>query len=93
MYTNLIECDQLQTILSGSERGDNIVIFDCRHDLMNPDYGKNAYSEKHIVGALFASIDDDLSTAKRETTVDIHFQPERNSVRGLEKMEWIIILK
>ncbi len=64
MYTNLIECDQLRAILSGPERRDNIVIFDCRHDLMNPDYGKNAYSEKHIVGALFASIDDDLSTAR-----------------------------
>jgi thiosulfate/3-mercaptopyruvate sulfurtransferase len=41
------------------------VVIDCRHDLMNPAYGRDAYAAGHIPGALFASIDDDLSGAKR----------------------------
>ncbi|AVR95453.1 sulfurtransferase [Pseudoduganella armeniaca] len=41
------------------------VVIDCRHDLMNPAYGRDAYAAGHIPGAQFASIDDDLSGAKR----------------------------
>ncbi|AXA92404.1 sulfurtransferase [Massilia sp. YMA4] len=41
------------------------IVIDCRHDLMNPAFGRDAYAAGHIPGALFASIDDDLSGAKR----------------------------
>ncbi|HEX4986379.1 MAG TPA: sulfurtransferase [Burkholderiales bacterium] len=37
------------------------VIFDCRHELTNPDFGMKAYAESHIPGALFAHLDRDLS--------------------------------
>ncbi len=37
------------------------VILDCRHDLMNPAFGRSAYAEAHIPGARFISIDDDLA--------------------------------
>ena len=37
------------------------VILDCRHDLMNPAFGRSAYAESHIPGARFISIDDDLA--------------------------------
>ena len=37
------------------------VILDCRHDLMKPAFGRNAYAEAHICGARFISIDDDLA--------------------------------
>ena len=37
------------------------VVLDCRHDLMNPAFGRNAYVEAHIAGARFISIDDDLA--------------------------------
>ncbi|WEF31025.1 sulfurtransferase [Pseudoduganella chitinolytica] len=40
------------------------VVIDCRHDLMNPAFGRDAYAAGHIPGALFAGIDDDLSGAK-----------------------------
>lgn len=40
------------------------VVIDCRHDLTNPAFGRDAYAADHIPGALFASIDDDLSGAK-----------------------------
>ncbi|WP_295993579.1 sulfurtransferase [Rugamonas sp.] len=40
------------------------VILDCRHDLMNPDAGRDGYAIGHIQNAQFAGIDDELSGAK-----------------------------
>ena len=40
------------------------VVLDCRHDLMNPAFGRDAFAAGHIPGAQFASIDDDLSGLK-----------------------------
>jgi thiosulfate/3-mercaptopyruvate sulfurtransferase len=39
-------------------------VFDCRHDLKNTEYGRQAYARSHIPGALFLHLDDDLSGAK-----------------------------
>ena len=39
-------------------------VFDCRHDLKNTEYGRQAYVRGHIPGALFLHLDDDLSGAK-----------------------------
>jgi len=36
-------------------------IFDCRHDLKNPDYGSQAYARGHIPGAQFLNLDRDLA--------------------------------
>ena len=36
-------------------------VFDCRHDLKNTEYGRQAYTRGHIPGALFLHLDDDLS--------------------------------
>ncbi len=36
-------------------------VFDCRHDLKNPEYGRQAYARGHIPGALFLHLDEDLS--------------------------------
>lgn len=36
-------------------------IFDCRHDLKNPDYGSQAYARGHIPGAQFMNLDRDLA--------------------------------
>ncbi len=36
-------------------------VFDCRHDLQNTEYGRQAYARGHIPGALFLHLDDDLS--------------------------------
>jgi thiosulfate/3-mercaptopyruvate sulfurtransferase len=41
-----------------------LVIVDTRHDLMRPSIGPDAYAAGHIPGAIFMSIDDDLSAAK-----------------------------
>lgn len=39
-------------------------VFDCRHDLFKPDLGAQQYREGHIPGALFASLEHDLSGSK-----------------------------
>lgn len=36
-------------------------VFDCRHDLKNSEYGRQAYRRGHIPGALFLHLDADLS--------------------------------
>ena len=40
------------------------VVFDTRHDLMDPAKGRKAYDEAHIPGACFLSVDDDLAGPK-----------------------------
>ena len=55
------------TLVSTAELADNYQkwrVFDCRHDLVKPDLGEQQYREGHIPGALFASLDRDLSGAK-----------------------------
>ena len=42
----------------------NLIIVDSRHDLMNPALGRDAYAAGHIPGAIYLSIDDDLSAPK-----------------------------
>jgi thiosulfate/3-mercaptopyruvate sulfurtransferase len=37
------------------------VVCDVRHDLMKPSYGAEQYAKGHIPGAVFVSVDDDLS--------------------------------
>jgi thiosulfate/3-mercaptopyruvate sulfurtransferase len=39
-------------------------VFDCRHDLLEPELGEAQYRESHIPGALFASLDRDLSAPR-----------------------------
>jgi thiosulfate/3-mercaptopyruvate sulfurtransferase len=36
-------------------------ILDCRHDLADPQFGRRAYADGHLPGALFVHLDDDLS--------------------------------
>ncbi len=42
----------------------NWIIFDCRHDLMDPAKGREVYEGGHIAGAHFAGVDQDLSGIK-----------------------------
>jgi thiosulfate/3-mercaptopyruvate sulfurtransferase len=37
------------------------VVFDCRHDLSRPDWGREEFAAGHIPGAVFAHLDHDLS--------------------------------
>lgn len=42
-------------------------VFDCRHDLADPDAGERQYRQAHIAGALFAHLDRDLSAPRTGT--------------------------
>ena len=56
MYTTLID----SAALSALDK-DNLVIVDCRFSLADVNYGSRTYAEAHISGAIYASLDDDLS--------------------------------
>ena len=56
--TTLVSTDQL------AQRLEHWRIFDCRHDLAQPQLGEQQYGEAHIPGALFAHLDRDLSAPK-----------------------------
>jgi len=52
------------TIVSTQQLADHLAawrVFDCRHDLMKHELGAQQYREAHIPGAVFASLDRDLS--------------------------------
>ena len=40
------------------------IVFDCRFDLTDPAFGRQAYAGGHVPGAFFLDLDDDLSGAK-----------------------------
>ena len=56
-YTTLISVADLARHLDDPA----YVIFDCRHELTNPEFGSKAYAESHLPGALFAHLDRDLA--------------------------------
>ena len=53
-------------------------VFDCRHDLAQPELGEQQYRESHIPGALFAHLDRDLSGHKTGTN-GRHPLPDRGT--------------
>jgi thiosulfate/3-mercaptopyruvate sulfurtransferase len=59
-YTTLISAADLSQHVFDADW----VVLDCRHDLANPDYGRNAYAEGHIPNAQFAHLDSDLAGEK-----------------------------
>jgi thiosulfate/3-mercaptopyruvate sulfurtransferase len=54
----LVSTEELSRNLAGWR------LFDCRHDLARPDWGEAEYRKAHIPGAVFASLDRDLSAPK-----------------------------
>jgi thiosulfate/3-mercaptopyruvate sulfurtransferase len=58
MHTTLVSTQQL------ADHYPHWRVFDCRHDLAKPDLGAEQYRQGHIPGALFASLDRDLSGRK-----------------------------
>jgi len=54
----LIQAEQLASLL-GDPR---LRVFDCRFDLARPAYGRTAYLDEHVPGAVFADLNGDLSS-------------------------------
>jgi thiosulfate/3-mercaptopyruvate sulfurtransferase len=63
-FNTLISVAQLRERLDDPA----VVVFDCRHDLMQPEKGTQAYREGHVPGARFAHSDRDLSGPKTGRT-------------------------
>lgn len=59
-YRTLISVEELANHLEDP----SFVVFDCRHDLMNPTAGAQAYAKSHVPGARFARSDEDLAGKK-----------------------------
>ena len=79
MHTTLISAANLAQHLTDP----SWVILDCRHDLMNPNAGRDGYAIGHIQNAQFASIDNDLSGPKAAAGVQFtgrHPLPERGAL-------------
>jgi len=57
-YATLISTDELSAHLS-----EKWAIVDCRFDLQQEHWGSAQYREGHIPGAVYASLNDDMSTA------------------------------
>jgi thiosulfate/3-mercaptopyruvate sulfurtransferase len=59
-YTTLISAADLAQHINDHDW----IVLDCRHDLANPDAGRNAYTAGHIPNAQFVHLDLDLSGSK-----------------------------
>lgn len=56
----LISAQALLPLLDQPE----LLLFDCRHDLSQPEAGRQAYAQGHLPGAHFLHLDEDLSGPK-----------------------------
>jgi thiosulfate/3-mercaptopyruvate sulfurtransferase len=62
MFTTLISAADLADHIDDAD----VVIVDCRHDLMNLAAGREGYAIGHLPHALFADLEADLSGSKRD---------------------------
>jgi thiosulfate/3-mercaptopyruvate sulfurtransferase len=62
-YSTLIGALELAQRL----RDPDWVVFDCRFDLADPAFGRQAYAASHVPGAFFLDLDEDLSGSKTGT--------------------------
>ena len=72
------------------------VVFDTRHDLMNPDKGRALYAEGHIPGAYFLHVDEDLSGPKtgkngRHPLPDVQDFAKRINARGVTPQTQVVV--
>jgi thiosulfate/3-mercaptopyruvate sulfurtransferase len=61
LKTTLIDAAELAALPS-----QDVLVVDCRFDLADPDKGHRDYLDSHIPGAVFASLDHDLSDLSRQ---------------------------
>jgi thiosulfate/3-mercaptopyruvate sulfurtransferase len=75
-WTTLIAPDEL------AEHIDRCLVVDCRHDLADPAAGRRGYDDAHIPGAVFVSMDEQLSVARTGRN-GRHPMPSRQQVVDL----------
>lgn len=60
--TNIVSVNWLKENLNNQ----NVVVVDCRFDLMDKEYGKRNYEKEHIKGAVRVDLEKELSSEVRE---------------------------
>lgn len=75
IYSSLITVPQLTSELADPD----LAIIDCRFTLADPESGRRSYLEAHIPGAVYAHLDEDLSSPVIEGKTGRHPLP---SVEG-----------
>jgi thiosulfate/3-mercaptopyruvate sulfurtransferase len=78
MYPTLISVAELKDLQA---RGAPLMVFDCSFDLMNPASGEEQYRKAHIPGAVYASVDADLSD-KGVVDADGKHHPHHDAASG-----------
>jgi len=63
-HAALIHARELASLIGAPQ----LLLLDCRHELGQPQWGALAYAQGHIPGAVFASLDGDLSSPVRPGT-------------------------
>ncbi|KGI77919.1 sulfurtransferase [Oleiagrimonas soli] len=73
-----------------ARNADEVLIVDCRFDLADPQQGRRAYLAGHLPGAVYASLDEDLSDLdKIPQGLGRHPLPEPDAfARTLERWGW-----
>lgn len=61
MYNSLITVAELGALLSDNKPGNNLLIFDCNHELSDPEAGRKNWQKQRIAGAQFLHLEEDLS--------------------------------
>jgi thiosulfate/3-mercaptopyruvate sulfurtransferase len=59
-FRTIISTEELERNLTNPE----LVLFDCRHELLKPEAGALAYAKQHLAGARFAHSETDLAGPK-----------------------------
>ena len=70
LYETIISASELQTLIRNSTEPSQVVIFDCSFDLGDPAKGITQFKEIRISGALYASLDTDLSAHNPEDAIN-----------------------
>lgn len=86
MFTTLISAQELARQIDQA----HVVILDCRHDLMDPTAGQNAYETGHLPGAHFVHLDRQMSgpkTSPNATFLGRHPLPDQDEfIRRLREL-------
>ncbi|MDO4725204.1 MAG: sulfurtransferase [Comamonadaceae bacterium] len=59
--SHLIDVSELSALLAQAQPPGRCVLIDCRFDLAQPEWGEAAYRRGHLPGAIYLSLDADLS--------------------------------
>ena len=84
MFSPLITVDELISAQARAEhaRDTQILLVDCRHDLMKPEAGRQAYLQGHLPGAVHLSLDTDLADHAAGLCGGRHPLPARERLRA-----------